>query len=79
MDDIDVELSDALLIKFFKPVENLYGTSAITPNMHMCGHIKKLSYENVSLHAILCFSNIGLPILMENNMVAFMEELHQLH
>ena len=36
----DISLFDALLMKFCYHVQDIYGESAITPNMHMHGHIK---------------------------------------
>ena len=35
----DIDLADALLLKFCKKVELLYGKDAITPNMHLHGHL----------------------------------------
>ena len=37
----DLSLADALLIQFCKRVQNLYGKSFITPNMHMHTHLKE--------------------------------------
>ena len=37
----EVSLADALLIQFCKRVQNLYGKSYITPNMHMHAHLKE--------------------------------------
>lgn len=38
----DITLIDLLLLRFCTKVEHLYGTEAITPNMHMHGHLKGL-------------------------------------
>ena len=35
----DIDLADALLLKFCKKVELLYRKDAITPNMHLHGHL----------------------------------------
>lgn len=39
---IEISLFDALLIKFCKRVQDIYGESAITPNMHVHGHLKEI-------------------------------------
>ena len=35
-----IDLADALLLKFCKTVESMYGTDVVTPNMHLHGHLK---------------------------------------
>lgn len=40
LSESDILLIDALLIRFCTKVEQIYGCSAITPNMHMHGHLK---------------------------------------
>ncbi len=37
-----IDLADALLTQFCKKVEQIYGKEAITPNMHMHGHLKQV-------------------------------------
>ena len=52
----DVNLCDALLMAFCRTVEVLYGTSAITPNMHMHGHIKDIIRDYGPVYAFWLFS-----------------------
>ena len=37
-----IDLADALLMQFCKKVEQIYGTEAVTPNMHIHGHLKQV-------------------------------------
>ena len=37
-----LDLADALLVQFCIKVESLYGRGAITPNMHLHGHLKQV-------------------------------------
>lgn len=37
----DINLSDALLLRFCRQVQSLYGEMAITPNMHLHAHLKE--------------------------------------
>lgn len=37
----DISLADALLMRFCRRVQHLYGESAVTPNMHMHAHIRE--------------------------------------
>ena len=41
----EIELADALLVKFCRKVEELYGNSVITPNMHLHCHLKESLYN----------------------------------
>ena len=52
----DVNLCDALLMAFCRTVEVLYGPSAITPNMHMHGHIKEIIRDFGPVYAFWLFS-----------------------
>lgn len=52
----DIQLADALLQNFCKKVELLYGRSAVTPNMHMHGHLKEVIEDFGPLHAFWLFS-----------------------
>lgn len=38
----ELDLADGLLIQFCRRVESLYGKEAVTPNMHMHGHLKEV-------------------------------------
>lgn len=38
----DITLIDLLLMRFCTKVEHLYGSEAVTPNMHMHGHLKEV-------------------------------------
>lgn len=40
LSDDDIKIADALLIRFCKKVEELYGKGVITPNMHMHCYLK---------------------------------------
>ena len=51
----DLALADALL-HFCKRVERLYGDSAITPNMHMHGHLKEVIEDYGPIQEIWLFS-----------------------
>ena len=37
----DILLADALLMQFCKRIERMYGSSVITPNMHLHCHIRQ--------------------------------------
>ena len=52
---IDIEEGHRLLVQFVKEVQNVYGLSCITPNMHMCMHIKEDMYNYGSLYATWLF------------------------
>ena len=52
----DVNLCDALLMAFCRTVEVLYGTSAVTPNMHVHGHIKENILDYGPVYAFWLFS-----------------------
>lgn len=52
----DIELADALLLQFCRKVEQLYGESAITPNMHLHAHLKEVIYDYGPLQEFWCFS-----------------------
>ena len=59
----DIGLADAFSIRFCKRVQNLYGESAITPNMHLHAHMKEclLDYGPVYefwLFSFECFNGI---------------------
>jgi hypothetical protein len=51
-----LEIADRLLIKFCKTVETLYGEDAITPNMHMHGHLKEVILDHGPITGFWCFS-----------------------
>ena len=38
----DIILADALIMKFCKRVQRLYGVAAVTPNMHLYGHLREV-------------------------------------
>ena len=42
LSNADINLADALLLQFCKRVQRMYGENAITPNMHLHGHIKEV-------------------------------------
>lgn len=51
-----LNLADALLMRFCWCVEILYGQSAITPNMHMHAHIKECVMDYGPPHAFWAFA-----------------------
>lgn len=52
----DVSLFDALLIRFCTHVQDIYGESSITPNMHMHGHLKEVVEDYGPVYAFWLFS-----------------------
>ena len=53
---VEVDIADSLLIQFCKRVERLFGESAITPNMHLHGHIKDILLDYGPVQEFWCFS-----------------------
>ena len=51
-----LDLADALLMKFCQTVENIYGTGAITPNMHLHGHLKEIMLDYGPMQEFWLFS-----------------------
>ena len=49
-----LDLADALLIKFCKTVESVYGTAVITPNMHLHGHLKEVLLDHGPCRSFGC-------------------------
>ena len=54
--DVDSKIADLLLMKFCKEVEELYGKEAITPNMHLHGHLIECINDYGSVYGFWCFS-----------------------
>lgn len=52
----DVLLADTLLLSFCKRVQRVYGKKAITPNMHMHGHLKDILLDYGPVQEFWCFS-----------------------
>ena len=52
----DIDLADALLLKFCKKVELLYRKDAITPNMHLHGHLKDVILDYGPVQEFWLFS-----------------------
>ena len=52
----DINLADALLLQFCKRVQRMYGENAITPNMHLHGHIKEVIQDYGPVQEFWCFS-----------------------
>ena len=52
----DIALCDALLLQFCKRAQDLYGESAITPNMHLHGHMKEVLRDYGPVYAFWLFS-----------------------
>lgn len=51
-----IVLADCLLLHFCKRTERLYGKSAITPNMHMHGHLREIFMDYGPVYSFWCFS-----------------------
>lgn len=51
-----VKLADELLVKFCQTVENLYGSSVITPNMHLHCHLCECVLDYGPVYGFWCFS-----------------------
>lgn len=51
-----LDLADALLIKFCKTVESIYGTNVVTPNMHLHGHLKDVLLDYGPIQEFWLFS-----------------------
>jgi hypothetical protein len=52
----DVELADALLLQFCRRVQRMYGSDAITPNMHMHCHLKEVLLDYGPVYGFWLFS-----------------------
>lgn len=52
----DIKVADLLLLQFCKKIEQLYGCSAITPNMHLHGHLKAVMDDFGPLHGFWLFA-----------------------
>ena len=52
----DVQVADLLLLQFCKKIEQLFGTTVITPNMHLHGHLKDVIEDYGPLHCFWLFS-----------------------
>ena len=53
---VDLMKADLLLIKFCHNVERLYGTSTITPNMHLHGHLAECVKDYGSIYGFWLFA-----------------------
>ena len=56
LSDVEINLADNLLMHFCRRVERLFGTSCITPNMHMHGHVKDTVLDYGPIHEFWCYS-----------------------
>ena len=52
----DIIVADLLLLQFFKKIEQLFGRTAITPNMHLHGHLKTVVEDFGPLHGFWLFA-----------------------
>lgn len=48
-------LADALLMKFCRRTESMYGPSIVTPNMHLHAHLKQCILDYGPIHGFWCF------------------------
>lgn len=53
---LNLQLADALLMQFCSKVEQLFGAHAITPNMHMHGHLREVIQDFGPSHTFWLFS-----------------------
>lgn len=51
----EIIIADALLLKFCRRTECMYGKAIITPNMHLHCHLKECIMDYGPLHAFWCF------------------------
>ena len=56
LSETDIVIADSLLLRFCSRTEQLYGTSVITPNMHMHGHLSECIRDYGPLHTFWLFS-----------------------
>ena len=56
LDIQDVIVADGMLQRFCKKVQELFGPTAITPNMHLHGHLKEVIMDFGPLHSFWLFS-----------------------
>jgi hypothetical protein len=54
--ETDITIADSLLLRFCARMEQLFGSSVITPNMHMHGHLSECVRDYGPLHAFWLFS-----------------------
>ena len=54
--EVDITLADTLLLQFCNRVQRLYGASAITPNMHLHGHLRDVILDYGPIQEYWCFS-----------------------
>lgn len=52
----DIQIADLLLLQFCKKIEQLFGNTVITPNMHLHGHLKSVIEDYGPLHCFWLFS-----------------------
>ena len=53
---IEIDLADILLLKFCNRVQELYGSTAITPNMHLHCHLKEIMLDYGPVQEFWLFS-----------------------
>ena len=56
----DISLADALLMKFCKRVQRIYGESKVTPNMHLHAHLRNAYLITVPLMSFGYFHSRGI-------------------
>ena len=56
LSETDIVIADSLLLRFCSRTEQLYGSSVITPNMHMHGHLSECIRDYGPLHTFWLFS-----------------------
>ena len=52
----DIECADVFILQFCRRVEELYGKTAFTPNLHLHMHLKECLLDYGPPHAFWCFS-----------------------
>ena len=58
----DIQLADTFLLRFCTKVEQLFGPSSITPNMHLHGHLKEDIYAFGPIHTFWLFALKDLTV-----------------
>ena len=53
---VDIQIADAMLLRFCSKFEVLFGTNHVTPNMHLHGHIKECITDYGPLRSFCLFA-----------------------
>lgn len=72
----ELQLADALLLRFCNRAQRMYGCEIITPNMHMHGHLKDCVLDYGPIHNFWCFSFERYNGILENYPTNTSVEVH---